>query len=110
RFFGSPAINVLEPIRPLVPRTSAAVDMQLGIRPEHVTVGTGAAPPDAVAGRVYLVEPLGADTWVTVKAEGLRLTGRAAGDFAAPPGVAAWARIHPAELLRFDARTGVRLE
>jgi multiple sugar transport system ATP-binding protein len=98
RFFGMPPINLF-----------TRDGEQLGIRPEHVTVGVGTPPEGALGGIVYLVEPLGSDTWVTVElSDGVRLTGRAPADFAESPGTPAWLRLEEARLLRFDAGSGRR--
>ncbi|MBF5046603.1 ABC transporter ATP-binding protein [Aggregicoccus sp. 17bor-14] len=111
-FFGSPRINLVRP--GTLGQGPGA--WTLGVRPEALEVGAGAAPPGgALAARVYLVEPLGAEAWVTVeRTEGghtERLTARAASDFDAPPGAPAWVRLRPGALLhRFDAATGARVD
>jgi multiple sugar transport system ATP-binding protein len=63
-----------------------------------------------VAGRVYVVEPMGAETWVTVEVCAERVVGRAAGDFRARSGDLVWLRCHPDRALLFDRRTGRRVE
>ncbi|MBI2393994.1 MAG: ABC transporter ATP-binding protein [Deltaproteobacteria bacterium] len=90
-FFGAPAINLME-------------GDTLGVRPEHVTV---ARSGDGVQGRVVLVEPLGAETWVTVDGGGARITGR--GDPELTTGDAVVARWEASDVLRFDER-GARVE
>ncbi len=100
-FFGSPRINLVKP------RTLGQPDgdVVLGLRPEHLEVGQGTPPPGALEGRVYLVEPMGAESWVTVEAAGERMVARAPGDFLAPSGTTVWLRYDPARLRRFDAKT-----
>jgi multiple sugar transport system ATP-binding protein len=103
RFIGSPPINLVEPRGPFAAAPSGVL---VGVRPENVTVGAGAPPAGAHAGRVYLTEPMGAETWVTVESDGLLLTGRAPGDFAVGSGDPVWFAFAPEALLRFDARSG----
>jgi multiple sugar transport system ATP-binding protein len=111
-FFGAPRINLLRPetLGAVAPGGAA---VKLGLRPEDVEVGLGAPPAgagdDVVAGAIYLVEPLGAESWVTVEARGERIVARAPGGFAARAGEAAWLRIGRDRLHAFDARTGRRL-
>ena len=105
-FIGAPPINVVAP---------ATLGLEgegqiFGVRPESVTVGEGAPPEGTIAGAVYVAEPTGAETWVTLDVRGERVTGRAPADFAAGSGEAAWLRFDPRRVLRFDARTKVRLD
>jgi multiple sugar transport system ATP-binding protein len=100
-FFGSPRINLVKPKTLGRPEESVV----LGLRPEHLEVGQGAAPPGALEGRVYLVELMGAESWVTVEVAGERMVARAAGDFRAPTGSPVWLRYDAARLRRFDAGT-----
>ncbi|WP_163991136.1 ABC transporter ATP-binding protein [Pyxidicoccus caerfyrddinensis] len=101
-FFGSPRINLVKPGTLGRPD----VDVVLGLRPEHLEVGQGAAPSGALEGRVYLVEPMGAESWVTVEVAGERMVARAAGDFRVPTGSPVWLRYDAARLRRFDAKSG----
>jgi len=107
-FFGAPAINFAPPSA-LGVASPADRKVEAGVRPEHVTVGLGAAPEGALAGAVFLVEPLGAECWVTVEVNGARLTARTAAGFEGKPGDAAWARIDPSRVHLFDAASGERL-
>ena len=100
-FFGSPRINLVKPRTLGQPEE----DVVLGLRPEHLEVGQGTPPPGALEGRVYLVEPMGAESWVTVEVAGERMVARAAGDFRAPSGSTVWLRYDSARLRRFDAKT-----
>jgi multiple sugar transport system ATP-binding protein len=107
-FFGAPRINLVAPgvlgLRP--PREG----LQAGVRAEGFVLGTGAPPPPgAVEGRVYLVEPVGAEVWVTVEREGERLVVRAPGDFHAPSGAPVWVRVEPGAVHWFDAGSGARV-
>ena len=82
----------------------------MGIRPENVSIGAGPPPDGALAGVVYIAEPTGAETWVTLDVRGERVTGRAPADFAARAGQPAWLRFEPERVLRFDAETRARIE
>jgi multiple sugar transport system ATP-binding protein len=80
-FFGAPRIN-------LIPRDGRIA----AVRPEHVELGFGAAPNGALTGTVWMIEPLGADTWVTVETSAGRVTARLAGDARPREGERAWLR------------------
>jgi len=108
-FIGSPRINLVQPAL-LGMTVSAGRDALAGVRPQDVVVGAGAPPPHAAEGRVYLVEPTGSESWVTLEMSGARLVGRAAADFAARTGDAAWAAWEEDRVMLFDARTGERIE
>jgi multiple sugar transport system ATP-binding protein len=101
-FFGSPRINLVKPRTLGRPEENVV----LGLRPEHLELGQGATPPGALEARVYLVEPMGAESWVTVEAAGERMVVRAPGDFRAPTGSPVWLRYDVARLRRFDAASG----
>lgn len=98
----APRINLVKPRTLGLPDT----DVVLGLRPEHLEVGQDAPPPGALEGHVYLVEPMGAESWVTVDVAGERLVARAAGDFRVSTGAPAWLRYDASRLRRFDAKSG----
>jgi multiple sugar transport system ATP-binding protein len=103
-FFGSPRINLVKP-ETLGLREDGVT---LGLRPEHLEVGQGTAPQGSLSGTVYLVEPMGSESWVTVDVSGERLIARAAEDFAAPTGSTVWLRYDAQRLHRFDTASGRR--
>jgi multiple sugar transport system ATP-binding protein len=110
-FIGSPPINLVRPGTLRVPQAlNDGRDVMVGLRPEDLEVGAGPRPEGAVAGRVYVVEPMGAETWVTLDLGGARVIGSAPADFLPRSGEAAWVRYDPARVLLFDAPTGRRLE
>jgi len=98
-FFGSPRINLVKP------RTLGleGEDVVLGLRPEQLEI---VATGGGLEGRVYLVEPMGAESWVTVEVSGEHLVARAPGDFRLPTGTPVSLRYDSARLRRFDARSG----
>jgi len=102
RFFGAPALNVCAPAAlGLSPQDGVLV----GLRPEHLTIDA----QGPLRGRVYLVEPMGADAWVTVQLDGVRVTARAEGTIALRSGDEVGLRFEPTRVLRFDEGTGARL-
>jgi len=108
-FIGSPRINLVPPAAiALVSAHGAGV---VGIRPEHVTVGEGEPPEGALGGSVYVVEPAGSETWVTLDmGERARITGRAGVDFRARHGARAWLSYERDRVLLFDAATTKRID
>jgi multiple sugar transport system ATP-binding protein len=104
-FFGAPRINLLPPRVLGLNRDQTTV----GIRPEHLELGRGDPPPQALSGRVERVEPVGSETWVTVRVSDATLVARASADFDAGRDSAVWLRAQEQKLHWFDAHTGVRL-
>ena len=118
RFCGSPPMNVLEgeiadgvfrhesgelP----VPGVPARGPVTLGFRPEHVEL---AAPGDGFAGEIYVVEPLGNETLVTIRAGDALVNVRAGADFARPVGEACALRPQPQQVHVFDRESGHRYQ
>jgi multiple sugar transport system ATP-binding protein len=62
-FFGSPRINLVRP--QLLGLTPPRPGLTAGVRPEHLTIEESGRGD--VQGKVYLVEPMGAETWVSVE-------------------------------------------
>ena len=109
-FIGVPHINLVPPATLHAQGVAAGREVIAGVRPEDLEVGAGAVPEGAIGGRVYVVEPMGAETWVTVEIDRARVVGRAPGDFGARTGERVWVRCDPARVLLFDARTTRRVE
>jgi multiple sugar transport system ATP-binding protein len=112
RFVGVPQVNLVSPEALGLPAARAEV----GIRPEDLAVreGGAAGEPGGAAGqgldaRVWLVEPVGPETWVTVERAGVRLVARAGPAFDAPAGAPVRLSFDPARLHWFDAETGRRI-
>jgi multiple sugar transport system ATP-binding protein len=103
-FFGSPPVNLVEPEIVGAPRPRDGV--LLGIRPENVAVRTDGG---GIPAEVYLVEPVGATTFVTVSVGGARLVGHAAAGFSAPAGAHVRLAIDTTGAAWFDVRTGNRV-
>ena len=113
-FLGSPRINLLKPdtlgLGEALRRSAGGRDVVAALRPEDIAVAGGTPPPGALAGKVYVVEPMGAETWVTLEMEGERLTGRASADFHARSGENVWLSFDPERIGLFDARSEQRIE
>jgi multiple sugar transport system ATP-binding protein len=118
RFFGSPAVSLLRARgegralalaagRVELAREAPAGALLLGVRPEDARV---VAPGEGLRGRIYVVEPLGAETFVTVELEGGdRVACREEPGFAGRAGEAAGVRVHPQRLHLFDPASGRRI-
>ncbi|MDH7451616.1 sn-glycerol-3-phosphate ABC transporter ATP-binding protein UgpC [Luteimonas composti] len=81
-------------------------EVQLGVRPEHLLQGAAARGFDAV---VEVVEPMGSDVHVHVRAGGTALVARLAPESLPEPGATVRLRIAPAQLHLFDPASGVAL-
>ncbi len=118
-FCGSPPMNVLEGeiadgqfrhAAGLVPLSGREPPgpAKLGFRPEHATlVETGA--PGALKAEIYVVEPLGNETLVTVKVADSLVNLRASAGFERPIGETCAVRPEPEHLHLFDTDTGAAL-
>ena len=100
-FVGSPAMNFLPPgggpFR-------VGKDGEVGVRPEHVRVGSG-----ELQAKVELVEPAGNETYVHLAVDGIRLVSRVAADVRPPLGGTVPVSLAD-ELHFFDPETGERIE
>jgi multiple sugar transport system ATP-binding protein len=106
-FFGSPRINIVTP--EVLGASAPREGLLLGIRPEHVAVELGErGGEDGATGKVYVVEPMGAETYVTVAIDDTRVTARASAGIEAKPGEIAWVRADMAHAIWFDAASGER--
>jgi multiple sugar transport system ATP-binding protein len=81
---------------------------RLGFRPEHASL-VAPGNPGTLAGEIYVVEPLGNETLVTVKAGESLINLRAASGFERPIGEPCAVQPEPGHLHLFDADTGAAL-
>jgi multiple sugar transport system ATP-binding protein len=103
RFFGTPPINLVAPeVLGLDPQPG----VEVGLRPEWLEAGVGSPPAGALEGTIDLVEPLGAEAWVTIVVQGARLIAKAPPDFPGRPGEQAWLRVPRKRAIRFDEGPG----
>ena len=79
----------------------------VALRPEDLRVVLGEAGPGLEA-RVWLVEPMGPETWVTVERVGARLVARCDPGFDAPPGAPVRLAFDSQRACWFDRETGRR--
>jgi multiple sugar transport system ATP-binding protein len=100
-FVGTPRVNLVAPeVLGL-----DAPGFEVGLRPEHLAVH----PDPAGDARVWLVEPVGAETWVTVERGGTRLVARCPPAFDAPVGAPVRLEVDRPRLHWFDRASGRRV-
>jgi multiple sugar transport system ATP-binding protein len=105
RFVGTPPVNLVPPEALGLAPAAALV----ALRPEDLTVSP--APPPArgaLEARVWLVEPMGSETWVTLERGEVRLVARCPADFDAPPGAPVWLSFDAGRLHWFERESGRR--
>ncbi|MDP3155765.1 MAG: ABC transporter ATP-binding protein [Archangium sp.] len=100
RFFGAPTLNVCPPAALGLPSDAHVL---VGLRPEHLTLDARAR----LQGRVYLVESMGADAWVTVELASTRVIARCEGAVQLRPGDPVGLHFDPQHLRWFDAASGL---
>ena len=116
-FVGSPAMNVMtaavDDMGLHVGTTTLALDVALldacraaqveaiGIRPEDLSLAEPGAA-ESLGAEVYVVEPMGNETFVDVRINGERLTARARRGFTAPIGSTIGVTFDPANACFFD--------
>jgi multiple sugar transport system ATP-binding protein len=83
--------------------------LRFGVRPENITLAPQAADDVAVPTRVSLLEPLGAETLVTLKMGAAELVARCPASFRHAPGTPATVHISPSHMHLFDATSGAAL-
>ena len=119
RFCGSPPMNVLHGEvadgsfrhpQGSVPLTGGAPPGAaiLGFRPEHAALAEPGTP-GSLAGEVYVVEPLGNETLVTVRVDGELLNVRAPASFDRQVGERVGVRPGEGQIHLFDASSGEAL-
>jgi multiple sugar transport system ATP-binding protein len=115
RFCGSPPMNVVRgesadgafrhEAGDIALARAARGPVQLGFRPEHAEL-TAPGEAGALAGEVYVVEPLGNETLVAVRVGGEVLNVRAPAGFERPVGERCGVRPEPAHIHLFDVESG----
>ncbi|MCE2657874.1 MAG: sn-glycerol-3-phosphate ABC transporter ATP-binding protein UgpC [Rubrivivax sp.] len=121
-FTGAPAMNLVDArvdaghadlgqgVRLALPAAlasagAAVARVKLGVRPENLRLAE--QPGDlALPAEVLLLEPLGAETLVTLKTGDVEWVARAPAAFKAPTGTPVVLRVAPAHLHLFDADSG----
>jgi len=121
-FVGSPRMNLLPfaahdgalrggPFALPLPAGALPPALDVGVRPEHVKVEEAGGEPSGAraAGKLLAVEPLGAETHLTVEVGELRLRARQAGFSSWRPGGAVSVSLQGAPLHLFDRTSGARV-
>jgi len=96
------------PPRALLEAAAGVPRLVFGVRPENLRLA--AAPGDlAIPAEVSLLEPLGAETLVTLKVGATEMVARCAAQFRDPPGTRLAIHVDPAHLHLFDAASGAAI-
>jgi multiple sugar transport system ATP-binding protein len=123
-FTGAPPMNLVEcsvvegradlgggirvPLAPaLAPRSGAA--LTFGIRPENIRLARGHDDDVPVASEVALIEPLGAETLVTLRIGASEMIAKFPAAFRLAPGAPLTVFLHPGHMHLFDSQTGAAL-
>lgn len=83
--------------------------LTLGIRPEAVDVANEPRGPDWQEGVVYIEEPIGSDSYLTIDLQGWLVKARTSPDFQTGPGAKIYVHLNPHKLHVFDRQTGAAL-
>ena len=93
----------------LAARGRAANALTFGVRPENIALAPLDAAAQRVGARVSLLEPLGAETLLTLSIGNVEMVARAPASFRQVPGTALDVYLSPQHLHLFDAGSGVAL-
>ena len=93
----------------LAQRAATAPTLKFGVRPENLSLAPTGADAQRVAAEVSLLEPLGAETLVTLRIGQAEMVARAPASFKQKPGSALDVFLSPQHLHLFDATSGVAI-
>ena len=93
----------------LAERARRCATLKFGIRPENITLAATQADAQRVPALVSLLEPLGAETLVTLRIGAAEMVARAPASFRDKPGTALDVYLNPEHLHLFDADSGVAI-
>ena len=88
---------------------TGAAALKLGVRPENLALAPTAPDALALPAQVQLLEPLGAETLVTLRIGRAEMVARCPASFAHRPGTAVVVHVEPRHLHLFDAASGAAL-
>lgn len=108
-FVGAPGMNLLPGDGPLHLPGCTAPAVELGVRPEHVTLGGTGGTPSGPLGDVDRVEVLGEDALVHLRLGGHAVVARVPARTRPAPGDRVGVTIAEQHLHAFDAVTGERI-
>ena len=93
----------------LAQRAAPTSKLKFGVRPENLALAPTRPDAQAVAAQVSLLEPLGAETLLTLRIGAAEMVARAPASFREPPGTALTVYLNPEHLHLFDANTGAAI-
>ena len=93
----------------LAARARHTAQLKFGIRPENITLARQSASDLEVPAEVSLLEPLGAETLVSLKIGASEMVSRCNAAFRDPPGTRLPVHMNPRHLHLFDAASGAAL-
>jgi multiple sugar transport system ATP-binding protein len=93
----------------LAVRARNAATLKFGVRPENIGLAPVTADAQHVPAQVALLEPLGAETLVTLKIGNAEMVARAPASFRNKPGTTLDVYLSPQHLHLFDAASGAAL-
>jgi multiple sugar transport system ATP-binding protein len=93
----------------LAARGKSAASLKFGVRPENITLARQSESDLEVPAEVALLEPLGAETLVSLKIGAVEMVSRCNASFRDPPGTRLAVHINPRHLHLFDATSGSAL-
>ncbi len=92
----------------LAERAANAQALKFGVRPENIAL-LPTEGAQRVPAQVSLLEPLGAETLITLRIGGAEMVARGPAAFRQPPGTALEVWLHPQHLHLFDAASGAAI-
>ena len=93
----------------LAARANSTAKLKFGVRPENLTLSATAADDVSVSAVVSLLEPLGAETLVTVKVGASEMVARCPASFREAPGTRLPLHLNPRHMRLFDAASGAAI-
>ena len=93
----------------LAQRAAHATALKFGVRPENLSLQPTSTDAQRVPAQVSLLEPLGAETLVTLRIGRAEMVARAPASFNDEPGTPIDVYLSPQHLHLFDAKTGAAL-
>jgi multiple sugar transport system ATP-binding protein len=93
----------------LAARANGTAQLKFGIRPENITLARLSESDLEVPAEVSLLEPLGAETLVSLKIGAVEMVARCNAAFRDPPGTRLTVHMNPRHLHLFDAGSGAAL-
>ncbi len=124
-FTGAPAMNLVDCVLyegyadvgglrvplpfDLAQRAAGHVKLSLGLRPENLRLHSAGAQDITLPAQVVLLEPLGAETLITLRLGQCEMVARGPASFREPPGTALSVHVAAQHLHLFDAATGAAI-